>query len=131
LAESDAPLIDADPIGPIDGILEVEKPKPPPPPPPKPKRIAKLRPPVPSSSNRAPKYTSGAKRARIEGVVVVQFIINKDGTVGKITIVSGPVELGKIVLKTVAKWRFKPATRGGVPVAFKKTMQIQFRLEKV
>lgn len=134
LAESDAPLVNADAVGPIDGIIEQEKPKPPPPkpppPPPKPKRVAKVVPPVASSSNKAPKYTSGAKRARIEGVVVVQFVVEKDGTVGDIRIVSGPLELGKIVLKTVARWRFQPATRGGVAVAFKKTVQIQFRLEK-
>jgi protein TonB len=136
LAESDAPLGAADSVGPIDGLLEEAKPPPPPPPPPKPeappprpKPIAKVMPPVALTSNKAPKYNSRAIRAQVEGTVVVTFTVEKDGTVSNVLIVSGPAELGEIVAKTVAQWRFQPATQGGVPVAFKKTMNIKFRLE--
>ena len=134
LAESDASLAKAEQLGPIDGLLEEAKPPPPPPPkpappPPKPKPIAKVVPPVALTSNKALTYPNQARRAQVEGTVVVTFTVQRDGTVSNIRIVSGPVELAQFVAKTVATWRFQPATQGGVPVAFNKTVRIQFRLE--
>jgi periplasmic protein TonB len=133
--ESDAPLSDAPPSGPVEGFLNgveggtgtgVARAAPAPPPPPKPEPLIA---PVPSKSNAAPAYSSSARRKEIEGVVVVAFDVLENGTVANVTIVSGPEELRDNVLKTVATWRFQPAKRGGKPQRTRQTRSIRFRLD--
>jgi protein TonB len=140
--ESDEPLTEAEPAGPVDGYLDgvkggtgtepapVAPPKPAPPAPPPPPRVEKLIPPVALPGNRAPTYTPRARRLGIEGLVTVTFEVDTNGAVINPHIVSGPPELGEIVLKAVASWRFRPATRGGIPVRFRKTVPVRFRLEE-
>lgn len=133
--ESDAPLANADPAGPVDGFLtgveggtgtaRVATVAPPPPAP------AKLEPlilPVASGSNAEIHYTSAARRKEIEGVVVVAFDVLENGTVSNVSIVSGPNELRDIVMKAVQTWHFSPARRGGKPVRHHMTKSIRFRL---
>ncbi len=147
LKESDDELVEGAPPGPVDGFLDgveggtgtapAPPPPPPPPPPPKPPKPrpklkplpAKILPPVAFKTNKRPKYTPIVLRSKIEGTVVVIFVVTKDGTVSNPRIVSGHQKLGRIVLSTIAKWRFRPATRNGMPVAYRKTIKIEFRLE--
>jgi periplasmic protein TonB len=131
--ESDEALKDSGDTGPVDGFLNgveggtgtgVAAKAAPPPPPPKPEPLVA---PVPLN-NAAPAYSSSARRKEIEGVVVVGFDVLENGTVANVKIVSGPEELRENVLKTVASWRFKPATRGGKPVRHHMTKPIRFVL---
>jgi protein TonB len=135
--ESDAPLADAEPSGPVDGYTDgVEggtgtgsaPPPPPPPPPPKPEPLV---PPVALKSNTPPPYSAAARRKEIEGVVVVNFDVLENGSVANVTVVSGPEELRESVLKTIPTWRFEPARRGGRAVRFKQTKAIHFRVTSV
>ena len=131
--ESDAPLADAEPSGPVDGFTDgVEggtgtgsaPPPPPPPPPPKPEpRI----PAVALKTNAPPPYSAAARRKEIEGVVVVNFDVLENGTVANVRIVSGPEDLRESVEKTILTWRFEPARRGGKPVRSRQTKEIHFR----
>jgi periplasmic protein TonB len=132
--ESNDALKDDD-SGPVDGFLNgveggtgtaaAAKVAPPPPPPPaKPEPVVA---PVPLN-NAAPQYSSAARRKEIEGVVVVAFDVLENGTVANVKIVSGPDELRENVLKTVATWHFKPATRGGKPIRHHMTKPIRFVL---
>ena len=134
LKESDAPLSEAAPSGPVDGFLNgavggtgtgVAK-APAPAPPPKPDPVI---PPVASKSNAAPGYSSSARRKEIEGTVVVSFDVLENGTVANVTIVSGPEELRDNVLKSVSTWRFSPARRGNTPVRMRQTRSIRFQLD--
>jgi protein TonB len=132
--ESDADLVDAKDTGPVDGFTDgVEggtgnghAPPPPPPPPPKAEPLTK---PVEMSSNEQPAYPKPALRKGIEGVVVVMLDILENGHVGGAKIVSGPPEFHAAVLEAAKDWRFKPAMRGGVPVRYKLTKNVRFRLE--
>jgi protein TonB len=133
--ESDAPLVDAPPSGPVEGFLNgveggtgtgVARAAAPAPPPPKPEPLVA---PVFLKTNVAPAYSSAARRKEIEGIVVVSFDVLENGTVANITIVSGPEELRENVLKTVATWRFEPAKRGGKPYRTRLTRSIRFRLD--
>jgi protein TonB len=133
LTESDKPLVAAGDVGPVDGFLNgVEGGKgtaaapPPPPPPPKPEPLIAA---VAMSGNSTPRYSAGARRKGVEGVVVVSFDILEDGRVGNVRIDSGPEDLRENVLSTVANWRFQPAKRGGKAVRTRKTQSIRFRLD--
>jgi protein TonB len=135
--ESDAPLPDAAPSGPVDGFLTgveggtghaAPRAAPPPPPPPPPPKPLPLTPAVEMKGNPPPPYSNSARRKEIEGTVVVQFDVLENGSVANPKIVSGPEELRDSVLKTIVSWRFVPAKRGTQPVRSRQTKSITFRL---
>ena len=77
----------------------------------------------------APAYTEVARRARIQGVVAVQAIIDRDGNVVSAEILRGlPMGLGEATLEAVRTWRFRPATLRGRPVAVTFTLEVRFEL---
>jgi periplasmic protein TonB len=133
--ESDQPLQSDAPSGPVGGFLDgvrggtgaaaVAPTKPVPA-----VQGDRVIPPVALSSNRAPTYTPRARRLGLEGLVVVTFEVDTSGAVVSPRVVSGPPELGEIVLRVVATWRFRPATRNGAPIRFRKTVPVRFRLEE-
>lgn len=64
-----------------------------------------------------PAYTEVARRARIEGVVVVEAIVDVEGNVTKAEIIKPlPMGLDDSTLQTVVNWKFEPATLRGKPV---------------
>jgi protein TonB len=74
-------------------------------------------------------YPKKAERKKIEGTVVVQFIVDKDGTVSDIEAISGPEELKEVstqVIKESGKWI--PARQNGRTVKSYKKQPITFRL---
>jgi general secretion pathway protein G len=77
-----------------------------------------------------PPYTEEARKARIEGLVVLQAIIRKDGTVDSFRVVKGLGHgLDESAISTIAaKWRFKPATLNGTPVDTMANIEVRFRL---
>lgn len=57
--------------------------------------------------------------------VLVELLINPDGTVAKASLESRPSpEIAQIVLDTVQKWKFQPASLLGVPVADKAHLKV-------
>jgi TonB family protein len=56
----------------------------------------------------APKYPKAAKKAHIEGTVVLSATIFKDGTIHHLDVVSGPAELIPAAMEAVRQWRYSP-----------------------
>lgn len=81
-------------------------------------------------SKVAPKYPDDAKRARIQGTVVLSAIIGKDGTVEQLAVVSGPNELQQSSLDAVRQWVYKPFLLNGEPIVVKTTVNIIYQLAK-
>lgn len=77
-----------------------------------------------------PLYTEGARRKRVEGLVVLRAIIDKNGRVTEVRIVKSlDPELDESAVRTViTKWRFRPATLNGQPVLFEVNFEIEFGL---
>jgi TonB family protein len=78
-----------------------------------------------------PQYTSDAMRAKIQGTVLVECVVNKDGTVGDVQIVrslDSVFGLDQEAIKAARQWRFRPGTRGGEPVPVLITIQLDFSL---
>lgn len=78
-----------------------------------------------------PPYPPGKQRLGEEGVVVVRVLVGPDGRVKQVEPVDAPDEAFYKVTAQQAfrKWRFKPATRDGVPVEGWRTMTVRFELE--
>ncbi len=80
-------------------------------------------------SGASPVYTEVARKARIEGTVIVQAIIDKSGTVKNVEILKGlPMGLDKSAMNAVKGWRFEPATLNGKPVDVYYNLTVNFKL---
>jgi TonB family protein len=77
-----------------------------------------------------PVYPPEAKKAKIQGTVVLDAIIGKDGTVEKLTVVSGPPALQTSSLDAVRQWIYKPFLLNGEPVEVKTTINVVYSLKK-
>jgi TonB family protein len=77
-----------------------------------------------------PNYTEEARKARAEGVVMIEAIIRKDGSVDSFKVLRGlGYGLDESAINTIAtKWRFKAGTLNGVPVDVRANIEVTFRL---
>jgi TonB family protein len=75
-----------------------------------------------------PKYPEEAKKAKIQGKVVLNAVIGKDGTVEELRVVSGPKELQQSSLDAVRQWIYKPYLLNGDPVAVETTITVTYSL---
>ena len=107
---------------------------PPPPPPPEP----------PASSSRMriggnvaasyvirevpPIYPQAAKDSHIQGVVVLEVQINKDGLVDNLKMISGHPLLAQAAIDAVRQWTYKPVLLNSQPVDFVTTVTVNFAL---
>ena len=81
-------------------------------------------------SKVTPKYPPEAKKARIQGTVVLDAVVGKTGHVEKLSIASGPNELQQSALDAVRQWRYKPFLLNGAPIEVKTTINVIYSLEK-
>lgn len=77
-----------------------------------------------------PGYTEDARRSRTEGIVLIQAVIRKDGSVDSFKVLRGLGHgLDESAIQTIAsRWRFRPGTLNGVPVDVLASIEVSFRL---
>jgi len=77
-----------------------------------------------------PQYTEIARKARIQGVVIVQAIIDKQGNVTNVKVLKGlPMGLEEAAVDAIKQWQFKPATLNGRPVTVYYNLTVNFKLQ--
>jgi len=76
-----------------------------------------------------PAYPPLAREARIHGVVVLTAIIDKDGNVQNLQLVSGHPMLAPAAIEAVKQWRYKPFLLNGQPLEVETTVTVTFRLQ--
>jgi protein TonB len=76
----------------------------------------------------APTYPPEAGRARIEGTVVLQAVIGKDGSVQDVQVESGLPILAQAAIDAVKQWRYRPYLLNGEPVEVDSRITINFTL---
>jgi protein TonB len=77
-----------------------------------------------------PQYSEDARKAKFQGIVVLQVIIQPDGHATNIQVVKGAgLGLDEKAIEAVRMWRFKPAVGpNGTPVATITPIEVNFRL---
>jgi protein TonB len=76
-----------------------------------------------------PRYTEEARKNKIQGVVRVRVLVAADGSVKGVRPVSSlPDGLTEQAIQAAYQLRFRPAMKGGQPVAFWQAVDIEFNL---
>jgi periplasmic protein TonB len=74
-------------------------------------------------------YTEGARRANVEGEVVLEIVVRRDGSVSDVKLMNGlPHGLNERAIAAVRQWRFAPATRFGQAVDVIVEVAVEFKL---
>ena len=75
-----------------------------------------------------PKYPPAAKKAKVQGTVILDAIIGKDGAIQKLKVLSGPKELRKSSADAVRTWKYKPYLLNGNPVEVETHISVVYTL---
>jgi periplasmic protein TonB len=129
------------PGGVLGGILgsvpSAAPPPPPPPPAPKEVKAAPQRIRVGGNVQQAklvrqprPVYPPLAKQARIQGVVKLNAIISRDGTIQNLTVISGHPLLTPSAMEAVKQWVYAPTLLNGEPVEVVTQIDVNFTLSQ-
>jgi TonB family protein len=78
----------------------------------------------------SPPYTEDARKGRVQGIVILEAIIDVMGRVDRVEVLKGlPFGLTESAVEAAAAWTFEPATRNGVPVPVFFNLTIRFSLQ--
>jgi protein TonB len=111
------------------GTVALELPPPPPPAPPAPVRLhSGIRAPN-KVLNVAPVYPELARRAGVEGIVILEATIDTQGQVVSATVLRSVPLLDQSAVDAVRQWKFSPALLNGVPVPVIMTVTVRFQLK--
>jgi len=76
-----------------------------------------------------PSYPDAARQRAVSGVVTLRLDVLPDGSTNNIRIVKSlDPTLDQSAVETVARWKFKPATKAGIPVKTEINVAVSFRL---
>jgi protein TonB len=81
-------------------------------------------------NNPRPAYPSLSRRLREQGTVLLEILIEPDGSVGEVRIKesSGFKRLDDTAVKAVKQWKYTPAKRGNEPIAYWYLQPLEFSL---
>jgi periplasmic protein TonB len=75
-----------------------------------------------------PTYPPLARQARIQGTVILQAEISKDGNIQNLQLISGHPMLAPAAIEAVKQWKYRPYLLNGEPVEVETTIQVNFTL---
>lgn len=75
-----------------------------------------------------PTYPPLARQARIQGTVLLQAQISKEGTIENLTLLSGHPMLAPAAIEAVKQWKYRPYLLNGEPVEVETQIQVNFTL---
>lgn len=75
-----------------------------------------------------PEYPDAARRAHIQGSVILETLIGANGKVQEVAPVSGPPQLAEAAASAVRQWRYKPFTVDGQKVPIRTQVTVTFML---
>jgi TonB family protein len=80
-----------------------------------------------------PVYPEAARKAGIEGEVILDVTVNANGSVGAVSVREGIPEcpaLDESAQEAVREWKFEPATKDGKPIEMTVGVPLRFRLDE-
>jgi protein TonB len=80
-------------------------------------------------SSISPVYPSLAKNQHIDGDIRIDALIDANGRVSAMKVVSGPVLLHQAAMDALRQWKYQPATLDDKPVPIHLMVTMQFRMK--
>lgn len=77
-----------------------------------------------------PQYPPLARQARIQGSVVLQAVISREGAIEKLQVLSGHPMLVQAAVEAVRHWRYRPYVLNGEPVEVETEVTVNFVLSE-
>jgi protein TonB len=77
-----------------------------------------------------PSYPDAARKAHIQGAVILRATIGKDGDVENLRTMSGPPELVPATIEAVKQWKYRPYMKDGHAVEVETDITVNFSLSK-
>ena len=75
-----------------------------------------------------PNYPLLAKQMKVQGAVVLQALIGRDGNIQHLNILSGPAILSAAAREAVKQWRFRPYLQSGQAVETEARITVNFTI---
>jgi protein TonB len=80
-------------------------------------------------SGTDPVYTEPARKARVQGIVILEAIIDANGNVTDLRVLKGlPLGLEDAAVNAVKRWKFQPGTLNGRPVPVYYNLTVNFQI---
>ena len=79
--------------------------------------------------NVAPRYPDDALKAKVQGAVVLDVVLDADGVPTDVQVAQGVPMLDAAAIEAVRQWRYEPTLMNGVPVPIAMTVTVNFTLE--
>jgi TonB family protein len=76
-----------------------------------------------------PEYPIEARENKIEGIVKLQVILRKDGSVTVQNVLLGDPVLSPAAIEAVRQWRYEPTLLDGKPIDLESTIEVTFTLK--
>jgi TonB family protein len=94
------------------------------------KRVLRVSQPPKKIVNVPPVYPQEAQDAKVTGVVVVDMILDGDGSVHEAWVTQSVPMLDQAALDAVRQWKFEPTLLNGAPVPVRITVSVNFTLSQ-
>ncbi len=75
-----------------------------------------------------PDYPMLAKQMKVQGSVILQALIGRDGNIEDLHVLSGPAILSSAAMQAVRQWRFRPYYLSGEPVETQARITVNFTI---
>jgi TonB family protein len=75
-----------------------------------------------------PNYPLLARQMKVQGAVILQALISREGSIQELQIISGPGILATAAREAVKQWRFKPYYKSGQPVETQARITVNFTI---
>ncbi len=74
-----------------------------------------------------PEYPAAAREKNLEGVIILDVTVGRDGSVLSVHAQNGPDILARAAVNALRWWRFEPYRVNGEPVEVRTTMAVEFK----
>ena len=74
-----------------------------------------------------PEYPAAAKASGQRGIVILQVLITRDGTVQEAKFLQGSLVFARVAIDAVRQWRFKPYSMNGRVVSVQSFITLTFK----
>jgi protein TonB len=74
-----------------------------------------------------PNYPEAARPANLQGVIVLEVVVGRDGSVLGMHALNGPEMLAEAAMDALRWWRFEPYRVDGQPVVVETKVAVEFK----